>query len=250
MNVRIITASAGSGKTWRLTQELDDAVAAQRVRPGGIVAATFTTQAAIELIERARARLLAGGRGREAQQLLAARIGTVHAVCGALVEEFAFELGVSPAVRVLDAGAADLELRRALSRIVSEDRADELDQLRARFDPELDWRGEVCRIVDAARTNGLGTEQLAASAARSIHELDACLGAVTADDLDRALARAMTAALASIEATDDCTRGTADYADKLRTRVTDLASPRGLAWGAWASLAKDAPTKKDRKSVV
>ena len=45
MNVRIITASAGSGKTRWLTEELDEAIAARRAAPDSIVAATFTTQA-------------------------------------------------------------------------------------------------------------------------------------------------------------------------------------------------------------
>ena len=245
MNVRIITASAGSGKTRRLTQELDDAVAARRARPDGIVAATFTTHAAAELLERARARLLAAGRGREAQQLLAARIGTVHAVCGALVEEFAFELGVSPAARVLDAPAAELELRRALSRVVSEERADELERLGARLEPERDWRGEVGRIVEAARANGLGVDQLAACAARSTRDLDAGLGPATADDLDRALADAITAALPVFEAAaGDQTVRTAAYAARLRAGLGDLATPRGLPWGAWAQLARDAPARR------
>lgn len=246
MNVRIVTAGAGTGKTWRLTGELVAAIAARRAHPVGIVAATFTTHAAAELIERARAGLLAAGRVREAHELLAARIGTVHGVCGALVEEFAFELGVSPAVRVLDDAAAELELRRALARVVPEDRVEELERLGARLDPVRDWRGEVRRIVEAARANGLGGDRLAACAARSMRELEEGLGAVTADDLDGVLAGAMAAGLAAIEGSADDTRTTAAYAGKLRTSLGDLGSPRGLAWGAWAQLAKDAPAKRSR----
>ncbi|HWO23547.1 MAG TPA: UvrD-helicase domain-containing protein [Kofleriaceae bacterium] len=244
MNVRIITASAGSGKTFRLTQELDAAIAARRARPEGIVAATFTTHAAVELIERARARLLMGGRAREAQQLLAARIGTVHAVCGMLVEEFAFELGLSPAVRVLDDAAAELELRRALARVVTEARASELERLRARFEPERDWRGEVRRIVEAARTNGLGGAALGACAERSIRELDACLGAEAAGDLDGELARAMAGALAAIEVCADATQATAEYAARVGGYAAELSRSRELPWGAWAWLAKRGPAKR------
>src|SRR5690606_15318562 len=119
VKIRIITASAGSGKTTRLSQVLDEAIAEGRVRPDGIVATTFTRQAAAELTERARSRLLAGGRGREAHQLLAARIGTVNAVCGTLVADYAFELGLSPRLRVLDEDAAEIEQKRALASVVS-----------------------------------------------------------------------------------------------------------------------------------
>ena len=40
MNIRIIAASAGTGKTYRLTQELDEAIASGRARPDSIVATT------------------------------------------------------------------------------------------------------------------------------------------------------------------------------------------------------------------
>lgn len=244
MNIRIIAASAGTGKTHRLTEELGDAIASGRARPDAIVATTFTTHAAAELIERARAKLLGVGRAHDAQQLLAARIGTVNAVAGALVTEFAFELGMSPRVRVLDETASDIELRRALARVVSEDRARELDRFRDRFERDRDWRIDVATIIDAARANGLGAQQLEASAERSCRDLDMSLGPATGDDLDRLMEAAIGEALAGIVATDDATKGTAGYARMLRTAQRDLASSRGLAWGAWANLAKHVPTKR------
>jgi ATP-dependent helicase/nuclease subunit A len=72
VNIRVITASAGSGKTTKLSKVLDEAIGSGRVRPEAIVATTFTREAAAELVERARERLLASGHGREAHQLLAA----------------------------------------------------------------------------------------------------------------------------------------------------------------------------------
>jgi ATP-dependent helicase/nuclease subunit A len=250
VKVRLITASAGSGKTWRLTNELYKAIAEGRARAEGIVATTFTIQAAAELIERARARLLQVGRARDANELLASRIGTVNSVCGSFVAEYAFELGLSPAMRVLDDADAGVEFRRALARSVSEDCAAELESFKSKFDPERDWRVEVRQIVDAARANGLGVAQLLACAARSIHELDACLPAVTTDDLDRALADAIAVSVSSIEANDDDTKGTAAYLEKLRRSANDLARSRRLSWGAWASLAKDGPTKRSRMHAV
>ena len=244
MNIRVITASAGTGKTFRLTCELDDAIGAGRARPEGIVAMTFTTQAAAELVERARTRLLQSGRTREAHQLLAARIGTVNAVCGSLLVDHAFELGLSPAMRVLDEVAADAEFRRALVRVVTEERAAELDSFKARFDPERDWRHDVRQLVEAARANGLSSTDLPGCAARSLHDLDACLGPVTSDDLDGALAITVAGALAAIDVETDRTARTADYVVRLQRSALDLASARGLAWGGWAHLAKQLPAKK------
>ncbi len=250
MNVRIVTASAGTGKTYRLTEELERAIASGRVRPEAIIATTFTTQAAAELIERARARLLGGGRARDAQRLLAARIGTVNSVCGALVTEFAFELGIAPETRVLDEAASNVELRRASARVVSNDQAHELDGFRDRFEPDRDWRDDVATIIDAARANGLGAGQLAACAERSCRELDACLGPATDDDLDRLLLSAIDGALTRIAATDDATKGTAGYVQVLGAAHRDLASQRGLAWAAWAKLAKELPTKRSLAHAV
>jgi len=174
LDVRVITASAGSGKTYRLAQILDEAIASGSARPEGVVAVTFTNQAAAELVERARARLLANGRLLEAHQLLAARIGTVNAVCGALVGDFAFELGMSPRLRVLDEVAAELEFRRAVSRVVDSDLADELERFKWIFAHDLDWRIDVRRVVEAARANNIGPAGLDACAARSIAAPPGC----------------------------------------------------------------------------
>lgn len=243
MNLRIITASAGSGKTYRLTQELDDAIARGRVRPEGIIATTFTKQAAAELVERARSRLLQSGHPLESHRLLASRIGTVNSVCGGIVADFAFELGISPYVRVLDEHAAELEFRRALARVVSLDRADELSGYRRRFETDFDWRIEVQHIVEAARANGLEPRDLAACATRSIAELDQCLGPCTTEDLDEPIGLAISKAVRAIDTRFDDTKKTAAYVDLLRASAADLQAGR-LSWGGWAKLGSTEPAAK------
>ena len=57
MNLKIISAGAGSGKTYRLTQEMVQLLK-DGVRANGIIATTFTTKAAAELQERVRVKLL------------------------------------------------------------------------------------------------------------------------------------------------------------------------------------------------
>jgi ATP-dependent helicase/nuclease subunit A len=251
MKIRIITASAGSGKTTRLSQVLDEAVGGGRVRPDGIVAATFTRQAAAELIERARSRLLASGRGREAHQLLAARIGTVNSVCGTLVADYAFELGLSPRLRVLDEGAAEIEQKHALAAVVPPDLAGELYRFTWIFDQALDWHFEVRKLIEGARANGLGVAELRASADRSVETMSACLGPAAADGdaIDRALLAAIDTALASIDTAHDETKGTATYVDCLRKARRDLERGR-LRWGDWAKLTGAEPTKKSRAHAL
>src|SRR5688500_1640308 len=116
-DINIVSASAGSGKTYRLTEILEAAVVDQSVRAHAVLATTFTNKAAAELQERVRVRLLAAGRTVDAQHLSAARIGTVNSVCGRLVSDFAFDLGLSPELRVLDEEPAELALHRSIAAV-------------------------------------------------------------------------------------------------------------------------------------
>ena len=245
MNIRIITASAGTGKTTRLAALLDDAVSQARARPEAILATTFTKQAAAELLNRARTRLLQSGHGQEAQALLTARIGTVNAICGALVTEFAFELGLSPELRVLDETGAGLALKRSLATVVTDEVSDRLQAFKGKFDANFDWHYEVRRLIEAARANGLDADRFAASAERSVASLDACLGRVVGieTDLDGDLRTAIDAALGAIRAGGDATKGTHDYCRLLVTARADLERGR-LRWGDWAKLSTSKPTKK------
>jgi ATP-dependent helicase/nuclease subunit A len=58
---RFISAGAGSGKTYRLTEILHQMLADGSVRPSGILATTFTNKAAAELRERVRSHLIRQG---------------------------------------------------------------------------------------------------------------------------------------------------------------------------------------------
>jgi ATP-dependent exoDNAse (exonuclease V) beta subunit len=176
VNVHIITASAGTGKTTRLAELLDQAISDASARPEAILATTFTRQAAAELQNRARTRLLQNGHGQAAQALLTARIGTVNAVCGALVTDFSFELGLSPELRVLDDVGAELELERALASVVTDELSDRLQAFQGKFDGKFDWHYEVRQLIEGARANGIDADGMAISARRSIASLDECLG--------------------------------------------------------------------------
>ena len=69
MNLKIISAGAGAGKTYRLTSEMVALLANKSVRASGIIATTFTKKAAAELQERVRVRLLEDGLSQEANDL-------------------------------------------------------------------------------------------------------------------------------------------------------------------------------------
>ena len=245
--VRIISASAGSGKTTRLARELAEAIASGRARPEGIVATTFTVKAAAELAARVRTRLLREGRSGEAQRLALARIGTVNAVCGRLVQEFAFELGLSPDLRVLDEALAADALKQALSEAVTEEEQAGIAELVGRVgDPGWDWQGDVGRVVDLARANRIPAADLAACAARSADRFFQLLGEPLPDGaaLDRALQDALRQFLAQAPVSGDDTQTTAKAVDAARQALHDLERGRALPWKDWLSLAGLKPGRK------
>jgi ATP-dependent exoDNAse (exonuclease V) beta subunit len=62
--INIVVASAGTGKTTRIVNDISGEVTQRE--PEQIVATTFTVKAADELIERSRARLFAAGDSQKA----------------------------------------------------------------------------------------------------------------------------------------------------------------------------------------
>lgn len=242
--IDVVTASAGTGKTHRLTGAYLDAVAAG-VAPGAILATTFTRKAAAELLERIRGRLLAEGHADAARDVLAGRIGTVNALFGRIAAEFALEAGRSPVADVvgeergaaLFAAAADGVIRRHGAAI-------EPAAWRLRVE---DWRGLVQEVGARARQNGIAAGDLMESATRSLAGLLALLPEPNtgAEPLDRALADAVAAAVAAIEAAGDTgVKKTADALTALKDAAAALAAGRPLAWVEWVRLSKLDPGAK------
>ncbi len=258
-HIQVVSASAGSGKTYRLVKELVAAITdtTKPVRPEAVIATTFTNKAAAELRERVRAALLERGMVAEAQQLAMARIGTVNAVCAELIQEYAFELGLAPEVRTLEEDAARTAFERSLSELVGTVRGDESDDagssaaaralhaLEERM-PGLAWQDRVREIVDHARANRIDAAGLRECAARSVQGLLAHLPGKPGDpvalreDLKRALEAFVT------EPRLDATKTTAGVVDVCSRFLADLRRGKELAWTDWAKLAKGEPGVKSR----
>ena len=80
---------------------------------------TFTEKAADELVGRVRGKLLEKDMTEQARKLPLARIGTVNSICDGLVREFAYELGLSPAVEVASEARAATLLQEAMHHVRS-----------------------------------------------------------------------------------------------------------------------------------
>ena len=122
--LRFISAGAGSGKTYTLTNILGDELQNGRVKPGGVIATTFTVKAATELRERVRQHLLGHGLFDLANAMGQARIGTVNSVCGELLERFAFENGLAPSLQVIDEDQAKILMQKTIDEVLPSETID------------------------------------------------------------------------------------------------------------------------------
>lgn len=262
--IRIISAGAGSGKTYRLTQELVGALdpfAANAARPEGVVATTFTRKAAAELSERARQALFARGLSQEADRLAGGLIGTVNSVCGRLLARFAFEAGLSPELQVINEDDRALLFRQALHEVLDPALIDEILQLDRAFgydrpppgEERKDYEYRVRTIIDSARSNALDAVAVRASGRRSCESLLALLPPPDPSgeaSLDCGLRDAIEQALATLPAPGDETQTSRDYVDVLRDALARLRRDESLQWSAWAALAKREPGRKSRAQAL
>ena len=92
----------GSGKTSVLVERFVRSVLDDGLRPGQILAITFTEKAAGELRSRVRARFLALGEREAARETESAWIGTIHGFCTRVLRGHAVAAGLDPAFVVLD----------------------------------------------------------------------------------------------------------------------------------------------------
>ena len=249
--IEIISASAGSGKTYRIAQTLEQEVVSGRVRPEAILATTFTNKAAAELRERVRANLLSRDRVADAQRLATARIGTVNAVCGRIVSDFAFELGLSPDLRVLDETLAAVTVNRTISQVVDAGEVRELAALGYRFE-SWSWQKDVQRVIDFARANGIAATALKDCAARSIIGCISLLGQPTQvgeGELENRLKHALATFLDSVDVETDKTKDTRTAVRVATQCVGRLRRSLSLPWSDWATLA-DLKTGAKSRDVI
>ena len=249
--IKICCASAGSGKTTWIAKELAEGLAAGSVRPEAVLATTFTIKAAAELQERGRVRLLKGKRPAEAAQLNAARIGTVNAVCSKLVKDFAFSLGLSPRLTVLDESSAGAALKAAISTVLEAAESQQLAVLSNRME-DFGWQDSVERVASFARSNCIPGESLAGCAARSEAELIKLFGAPAPDGeaLDRALAAGIEHFQQSVDRTADGTKATAAALERAEASLQRLRQDGFLPWKDWLGLAALGVGKKSEAAAA
>ena len=244
--IEIATAGAGSGKTYKLMQLIREAIQRRECRPAGLIATTFTNQAAAELKERVRRDLCVAGMVTEAQELEEALLGTVHGICARLLGRFAFEAGISPRIQVLDEAMAKTMLNQAIEDACGPTEVDRLEALAHRLGQldtktkEVFWKEQVAKIGSLARENAIPGCQLAGMAAQNAAEVLAYFDAPTAAPLEAQLRAVLETALHDFAASGDTTKTTREVAELYEEALRGLASGR-LPWGVWCKLVKEVP---------
>ena len=251
MAIQIISAGAGSGKTYRLTQDMVKLLRGG-TRASGIIATTFTSKAAAELHERVSTKLLEEGLTEQANDLSNALIGTVHGLGVKLLKRFAFEAGVSPQVDIMADEDQQIFFNLSLSQIMTLDRVNRMndlcDKLGMTKKGPYDWRKNVREIVDVARANAFSQAVLEESKIKSFESFkqflvldDAPNGENTEGgnfDYNTHLLTLLEEAITNIEGSPDETKVTKDGIGELKLLRNDLRSRRSLHWYNWVKLTK------------
>lgn len=250
--LRLVGASAGTGKTYCLTSHVAAAVESGRVDPEGLVAVTFTTKAQAELEARLRHRLLERRASEAAAALPLAYMGTIHAVCLRLLKEFALEAGLPPALDVIPSHEGRRLLQATLERELPTELHRRLlalgQQLEIAIDPRIarfDVVMPIDDIMSLARGNRIAPEDLPAMARRSWEELRRLLPppAPDAHVLEAELRAALDQAIPELLAIDDGQKNTREACDLLQACARALEQGQ-LPWSQWAKLAKIKPGKR------
>ena len=234
--IKFISAGAGSGKTFALTEKLYEQLSQGNVASSRVIATTFSIKSAAELRERVRQKLLEKGDSQLACQMEDALIGTVNSVCGQLLERFSFEAGLSPELSVIGDKEGKHLFNQAMEMNLSSAKIQTMNRL-AKVLGHDDWRANVKAIAELARSNNIDTESLSAMGQKSLDAMMAHFPASVDRDISENLASVLQTAITEI---DGQQKGTKAYVSYIKGAQHNLKS-NTLPWSDWVKLAKSTP---------
>ena len=158
-NTKFVSAGAGSGKTYSLTQEIAHMVSEGRCQAEQIILTTFTEAAANELREKVRSTLYSEGLYEAAMNIDNAAIGTIHSIAYQFVSRYWYLLGISANVSIMDNEGSKFCISQSLASLPSEADMNLFDNVLNSFnvtksinnrtvpDPDF-WKKELKDIID------------------------------------------------------------------------------------------------------
>lgn len=133
-NIKYISAGAGSGKTYTLTEQLAADIRDGKVRPDQVILTTFTKKAAAEFKEKSKAKLFEKGLFEEANLLDGAMIGTVHSVANAVISKFWYYLGIPDNPNTIDEENKKMYIAQSLSDLPTKEQLQVFKKFTDKFD--------------------------------------------------------------------------------------------------------------------
>jgi ATP-dependent helicase/nuclease subunit A len=240
--IKFISAGAGSGKTFSLTENLYTLLSDKEVASSRVIATTFTIKSAAELRERVRQKLLEKGDSQLACQMEDALIGTVNSVCGQLLERFSFEAGLSPELSVVDEKQSKNLFNQAIEENVSAAQINNMNQLSARLGHD-DWCEDVKKIAELARSNNIAAKSLQKMGEKSVDSMMENFPSVTTRDLNEQLETELNTAIANIDGEQ---KNTKEFVVFIESAQRNLQL-KTLPWSDWVKLSKPETKPKPAK---
>ena len=160
-NVTYVSAGAGSGKTYFLTEMLSSILENGEVKGENVMMTTFTELAAAELKRKAKAKLYSKEMVEKSEEVDMATIGTIHSVAMTFLEKYWYLLGFSPDINILTDEDKEFFLSQSLDSILSKDDVAFLNDVaetlvipssgpKRIIDKDF-WKAQVKSIVENAR---------------------------------------------------------------------------------------------------
>lgn len=178
-NIKYINAGAGSGKTYFLTNTFAERVEKGECTPAQVILTTFSEKAAADIKRNARIRFIEKGLYRQATELDAANIGTVHSIAYKFIKKYWYLLGISASCEVMNDDNKEAYIALTLGEAADpEDIAAfrayvEKIGLKEMVSSKLDygfWKTAVSGIISKA--DGMGIADLMESRAKSLERID------------------------------------------------------------------------------
>ncbi len=123
----VISAGAGTGKTFTLTQKISHMLQTGSLESiDRVLAITFTRKAASEIKGRIRSTLRQQDMHEQALLVDGAWISTIHGMCLRILKEHALEFGLDPSLSIIEDSEANVLLEDCLENVLSNPRNPEL----------------------------------------------------------------------------------------------------------------------------
>lgn len=245
----IIAASAGSGKTYTITEEIFKKIDNGSLLPNQLIATTFTIKSATELKGRIREKLIEEGKTKEANLMNEAIIGTINAVSLQLLQKYAFQAGISPAVQTLDENDQKVIIREFLGMFTDNkflEIADKLYQAYNGFNVTIPkYINHIESIILRLRVNDLDRADLKSYGEKSVEEFfELYNGPIEKHEDQKAnLLRLLNVIIEHLNAVEITAKGVREDFNKVKDTYRKIES-NSFAWNDWSGLCKFKFSKK------